>query len=166
MFRKIVDAVWPPAIRLRREPLPAIAAADQALAEEEPPVSETEIESALRAITAHGRGRAAQRSPDRHLAYLLALQQAEKFALECLEFDRVITRASRIDRAFTIWARDQRFNAVDEEAFSQAIQAILAWRGGHRAIREGRAVYVGCRLRPQVADSLGKPGNSVKGQRN
>ncbi len=156
MLGKIMSAFWPAPIPLSRETPPPISAKDRALAEEEANVSPDDIEAALQAIRAHARGRTAPRTgPDPVLAQI-ALAQAEKFANECLDFDRVITRASRIDRAFTIWSRSQRFSAVAESDFARALEVILAWQGGHRAIKAGQPVYVGCALRREVADSLGK----------
>lgn len=158
MLGKIMKALWPASIPLRREPLPPLSAADQALAEEETGVSVDEVELALAAIRAHAQARKVPRTGPDPLLFQLALQQAEAFAQECLNFDRAMTKASRIDRAFTIWARQQRFHAVAESDFARAMEVVLAWSGGHRAIRQGVAVYIGCALKPEIAESLGKPG--------
>lgn len=154
MLRRLKAALWPP-IPLRREPLPSMAPGDLALADE-PPVDEADIESALKAINAHRQARLAPPSGPDPTLFFLALQQAEKFAAECLMFGRLKIRASRLDRAFTIWARSQRFCAVAEPEFARAMDLLLAWHGGHRRAIDGTPHYIGCNLKPSVADSLGR----------
>jgi hypothetical protein len=157
MFREMLSSIFP--IPLRRQPLPPISQRDLDLTEEEP-ISEIDVEACLAAIRQRAERRSQPRTGPAPELFFLALQQAEKFANECLEFGPGRThnvKVKRLDRAFTIWARTQRFDAVDEAAFSQALLLILSSQGGHKAARDGSEIYVGCRLIQQVADSLTRP---------
>lgn len=163
MFHRIKNMLWREApIPLTREPLPPISAKDMALAEEEQPITRDDIEACIRAIQEHAAGRRQPRiGPDPTL-FFLALQQAEKFALECLEFGPARThnvKRHRLDRAFTIWARSQFFSSVDESAFAEAMVSVLSWQGGHAT----DTVYMGVRIVSRVAESLSRPGDGVKG---
>lgn len=165
MLRKWIQGILPKKpIRLQREPFPAPAADDAEMAAEEPGVSEDDIESCIQSIRAHTAKRK-QRQQDEHLIFLLALDQAERFCRDCLNYGPTLTKAGRLERAFTIWARSQDFDPVAESDFRRAMETVLAWRGGHRGLKEGTPVYIGCALRPEVVESISRASQAGAGAR-
>jgi hypothetical protein len=165
MLRKFFKGIWPAKpIRLQRERDPAPVQADLDLAAQEPAITPTEIEQCIQQIRDHA-DRQKRRQSDERLTQLLALDQAQRFCRDCLDYGPTMVKAGRLERAFTIWSRSQDFDPVAESDFRRAMEDVLAWRGGHRGVKEGTPVYIGCSLRAEVVESISKASQAGAGAR-
>lgn len=150
-----VKRLSPPPTQLIRQP--SMATEDDLLAEETANALHAELEHYLSAVKARAERTEAERVRARERDdFLLAMGQAERFMWDTLEFgpgQSHNTLATTLRAAFEGWAAGARIAAADLNAFSLAMTYLLEQRGGHKIVQSGKVVYVGIRLRPQVADS-------------